>query len=136
MKKVLGIVMDPIGSIKPYKDTTLALMLAAQKRGWTLQYFELKDLWQPEHEGAQAFLDFLNGWVRLTNVLNELSRSMGQPDYYPFVLPHAAVGKLQFIHQLVAAQREAPGAAPVPVPQASDAPVQAPVEVEGPAAAA
>jgi hypothetical protein len=52
------------------------------------------------------FLDFLNGWVRLTNVLNELSRSMGQPDYYPFVLPRAAVGKLQFIHQVITEQRQ------------------------------
>jgi glutathione synthase len=43
--KTLGIVMDPIGSIKPYKDTTLALMLAAQKRGWALRYFEQGDLW-------------------------------------------------------------------------------------------
>ena len=40
----LGIVMDPIGSIKPYKDTTLALMLAAQKRGWALRYLEMQDL--------------------------------------------------------------------------------------------
>jgi hypothetical protein len=39
--------------------------------------------------------------VRLTNVLNELSRSMGQPDFYPFVLPRTAVGKLQFIHCVV-----------------------------------
>ena len=45
MKKILGIVMDPIGSIQPYKDTTLALMLAAQKRGWALRYFEQSDLW-------------------------------------------------------------------------------------------
>ena len=37
--------MDPIGSIKPYKDTTLALMLAAQKRGWALRYLEQSDLW-------------------------------------------------------------------------------------------
>jgi glutathione synthase len=37
--------MDPIGSIKPYKDTTLALMLAAQARNWTLLYMELNDLW-------------------------------------------------------------------------------------------
>ena len=43
--KTLGIVMDPIGSIKPYKDTTLALMLAAQARGWALRYFEQGDLW-------------------------------------------------------------------------------------------
>src|SRR5205814_1446044 len=36
---------DPIGSIAPYKDTTLALLLAAQQRGWTLRYFEMQDLW-------------------------------------------------------------------------------------------
>lgn len=41
----LGIVMDPIGSINPDKDTTLALMIAAQRRGWVLYYFEQKDLW-------------------------------------------------------------------------------------------
>jgi glutathione synthase len=45
MARRLGVIMDPIGSIGPYKDTTLALMLAAQKRGWELVYFELGDLW-------------------------------------------------------------------------------------------
>lgn len=45
MSRTLGVVMDPIGAIKPYKDTTLALMLAAQARGWTLLYLELGDLW-------------------------------------------------------------------------------------------
>ena len=45
MNRTLGVVMDPIGSIKPYKDTTLALMLSAQSRGWTLLYMELGDLW-------------------------------------------------------------------------------------------
>lgn len=45
MSKTLGVVMDPIQSIKPYKDTSLALMLAAQKRGYALRYFELGDLW-------------------------------------------------------------------------------------------
>ena len=42
--RTLGVVMDPIGSIKPYKDTTLALMLAAQRRGWSLRYMEQDDL--------------------------------------------------------------------------------------------
>jgi glutathione synthase len=45
MSRTLGVVMDPIGSIKPYKDTTLALMLAAQKRGWSLRYLEMGDLY-------------------------------------------------------------------------------------------
>src|SRR5271165_5374699 len=41
----LVVVMDPIGSIKPAKDTTLGILLAAQARGWQLFYAELKDLW-------------------------------------------------------------------------------------------
>src|SRR5271165_1495062 len=41
----LVVVMDPIASIKPAKDTTLGLLLAAQARGWQLFYAEQKDLW-------------------------------------------------------------------------------------------
>jgi glutathione synthase len=41
----LVVVMDPIGTIKPAKDTTLGLLLAAQARGWELLYAEQKDLW-------------------------------------------------------------------------------------------
>ena len=31
-KRRLGVVMDPIGSIKPVKDSTLAMLLEAQAR--------------------------------------------------------------------------------------------------------
>jgi glutathione synthase len=41
----LGVVMDPIASIKPAKDSTLAMLLAAQARGWEVQYLELKHIW-------------------------------------------------------------------------------------------
>jgi glutathione synthase len=40
----LGIVMDPIGSIKVHKDSSLAMLLAARKRGWELYYMEQGDL--------------------------------------------------------------------------------------------
>ncbi len=40
----LGVVMDPIGQIKPHKDTTLAMLLAVQRRGWELHYMELGDI--------------------------------------------------------------------------------------------
>jgi len=40
----LGVVMDPISQIKPRKDTTLAMLLEAQRRGWSLFYMELADL--------------------------------------------------------------------------------------------
>ncbi len=40
----LGVVMDPIGAIKTHKDSTFAMLLAAQRRGWRLSYMELADL--------------------------------------------------------------------------------------------
>ena len=40
----LGVVMDPIEDIKPQKDSTLAMLLEAQGRGWEIQYAELSDL--------------------------------------------------------------------------------------------
>lgn len=40
----IGVVMDPIESIAYKKDTSLALLLAAQERGWQLEYMLQKDL--------------------------------------------------------------------------------------------
>ncbi|MEK6749039.1 MAG: glutathione synthase [Pseudomonadota bacterium] len=40
-----GVVMDPIAAIKPAKDTTLALLIEAQRRGWPLCYLEMGDLY-------------------------------------------------------------------------------------------
>src|SRR5579863_7063248 len=40
----LGVVMDPIAAIHYAKDSTLAMLLAAQARGWTLFYMEQRDL--------------------------------------------------------------------------------------------
>jgi glutathione synthase len=40
----LGVVMDPISGITVKKDSTLAMLLAAQARGWSLEYMELNDL--------------------------------------------------------------------------------------------
>lgn len=45
MSVTLGIVMDPIASIKVVKDTSLALLLAAQEKGWQLIYMEQDDLY-------------------------------------------------------------------------------------------
>lgn len=41
----LGVIMDPIAGIKVEKDTTLALLLAAQRREWELHYMEMKDVY-------------------------------------------------------------------------------------------
>ena len=45
MGKLLGVVMDPIASINFEKDTTLALLLAAQKHGYEIFYMEQADLY-------------------------------------------------------------------------------------------
>jgi len=40
----LGVVMDPIASIKIKKDSTFAMLLEAQRRGWKIWYLEQADL--------------------------------------------------------------------------------------------
>lgn len=44
----IGVLMDAIDTIKPYKDSTFAMMLAAQARGHTLFYFQQADLYVVE----------------------------------------------------------------------------------------
>ena len=40
----VGVVMDPIGSIAPYKDSTLAMLLEAARREAEIHYFEQRSL--------------------------------------------------------------------------------------------
>ncbi|MDG6777212.1 glutathione synthase [Thiomicrorhabdus sp. zzn3] len=40
----LGIVMDPIEQIKPYKDSSFAMLLEAQRRGYEIFYMQPEDL--------------------------------------------------------------------------------------------
>jgi len=82
-------------------DTAQSFGLAIDHAQLEFTPFTLDALYQPEHPDAQRFLGFLNDWTRLSTLLNEMSRSMGQPDFYPFVLPHEVVAKLHFIHLLV-----------------------------------
>ncbi len=46
----LGIVMDPIDAITIYKDSSFAMMLEAQSRGWDIWYMELGDLYLQGHQ--------------------------------------------------------------------------------------
>lgn len=54
------------------------------------------------------FLRLVNAWVELTALLNEMSRSMGVPDFYPFVLGPAVVRKLHLVHRIVTRPAAAP----------------------------
>jgi glutathione synthase len=66
----LGIVMDAIATIKPYKDSSFAMLLAAQARGWTVWYMELSDLFLRDGVAyAQMtvihLIDNKNNWFQL-----------------------------------------------------------------------
>jgi glutathione synthase len=50
----LAVVMDPIADLNFKKDTTLAMLLAAQKRGWELWYLEQKDLYLQQGDAMAA----------------------------------------------------------------------------------
>jgi hypothetical protein len=73
-----------------------------------VQPFGREALHAPHDPGADRFLNLLNAWLRMTVVLNELARSMGEPDFYPFVMSAPVVAKLQFVQMLVAAARSVP----------------------------
>jgi len=47
---VLGVVMDPIQSINIRKDSTFAMLLEAQARGWSVRYMEQGDLFLRDGE--------------------------------------------------------------------------------------
>ena len=66
----IGFVMDPIGSIQIKKDSTFAMMLAAQRRGWPLWYMEVADLYLVDGQAMARMrpvtvVDDPNDWFRL-----------------------------------------------------------------------
>jgi hypothetical protein len=50
---------------------------------------------------SRDFDAMIESWLSLTYVLNNLSRGLGLPDSYPFVLSAPAIVKLRFIHRIV-----------------------------------
>lgn len=78
----VGVLMDPIDRINFKKDSTLAMLLAAQARGWSLDYLEQRDLYSHAGEtrarvrALEVFAD-PNGWHRLGE---ERDVALGQLD--------------------------------------------------------
>ena len=72
MKIRLGVIMDPIGAIHFHKDTTLAMLLAAQARGWELHYMEQSDLFLQDgrcyaRSGRLTVRDDEKNWFSLSD---------------------------------------------------------------------
>ena len=52
--------------------------------------------------GDVGFDRVIDEWLPLTWALNQINRSMGHPDLYPFVLPETVLTKIRFVHNLIA----------------------------------
>ena len=82
----LGVVMDPIGSIAFHKDSTLAMLLETQARGWEIYYMELSDLFLRDGEAhartrrLKVALDPKNWFEFGTETTTPLGRAGRDPD--------------------------------------------------------
>ena len=88
-------------------DTARSFGLDGERVELSYERYSVKDLGTGEGAQAREFLQLLHDWMELTGVLNELSRSMGVPDFYPFVLSLPAVRKLFLVHRVIAATHSA-----------------------------
>ncbi len=73
---ILGMVMDPIARIKIHKDTSFAMLLAAQRRNWSLRYLEIGDLYQRDGRTWAAMRplrvqDDPDDWFELGEILHQ-----------------------------------------------------------------
>ena len=71
----VGVVMDPIAKLKPWKDSTFAMLLEAQRRGWSLLYMEPGDLYVRDGRTfattrALSVTDNNDDWYRLADAVN------------------------------------------------------------------
>ncbi len=63
---------------------------------------------------TRDFQPRVSAWIEFTVILNELNRSMGLRDAYPFVLSEVVVEKLHFIHDAIFASPTATGSSADP----------------------
>jgi glutathione synthase len=72
MSIAVGVVMDPISQINPKKDTTLAILLGVQRRGWEIHYMELNDIGLRDgvpyaHTQRLSVQDSLDDWYEFSS---------------------------------------------------------------------
>jgi hypothetical protein len=51
--------------------------------------------------GPSAFDTIIEMWLPLAWSLNQVNRSMGKQDLYPFVLPVAVLEKMRLVHHVI-----------------------------------
>lgn len=82
-------------------DTALRFGLRGEDVEQAVEPFTVDDLYDPQAPDAKRVILLVNSWVQLTTVLNELARSMGQHDFYPFVMSRPVLRKMHFIQMIV-----------------------------------
>jgi hypothetical protein len=82
-------------------ETAMGFGLSGEDVESAIEPFKIEDLYDPEAPDAKRVILLVNSWVQLTTVLNELARSMGQPDFYPFVMSRPVLKKIHFIQMVV-----------------------------------
>ncbi|HIF9446763.1 TPA: glutathione synthase [Photobacterium damselae] len=104
----LGIVMDPIESINIKKDSSFAMMMEAQRRGWEIHYMEMDDLSLEQGKAVArtrvvSLKEDPNGWFEFQSeqeiVLSELDAVLMRKDppfdteyiYATYILERAEV---------------------------------------------
>ena len=85
-------------------DTAISFGLEGEEVETGFTPFGPEALDAPGDPDAERFLGFVNAWLPISALMNELARSMGQPDFYPFVLAAPAVAKLHLVHRIVATE--------------------------------
>lgn len=82
-------------------DTALRFGLRGEDVEQAVEPFTIDDLYDPKDADAKRVILLVNSWVQLTTVINELARSMGQQDFYPFVMSRTVLRKMHFIQLVV-----------------------------------
>lgn len=86
-------------------DTALGFGLRGEDVEAEVEPFSVADLYDATAPDANNVVKLVNSWIQLTTVLNELARSMGQHDFYPFVMSRPVLKKMHFIQMVVKENR-------------------------------
>ena len=80
-------------------ETAVAFGLSIRPQAGLNPEIDMKFDFDPCHQND--FDRLMEAWLPLTYAVNSLNHSMGQPDFYPFVLAPTVMGKLRFVHGLM-----------------------------------
>ncbi|RLA12094.1 MAG: glutathione synthase [Gammaproteobacteria bacterium] len=75
-QRTVAVIMDPIEQITPYKDTSLAMLLEAQRRGWRVEYLQQSDMYMRDGTVAARrqrieVFDDNDNWFRIIDEVDD-----------------------------------------------------------------